>query len=51
MSTNHDKKLNELYDLKEMYEARLKSDNIDKSLKIDVEALRNNSWKVYAKIV
>ena len=24
---------------------------IDKSLKIDVEAIRNNSWKVYAKIV
>ena len=24
---------------------------IDKSLKIDVEALRNNSWKVYAQIV
>ena len=24
---------------------------IDKSLKIDVEALRNNSWKIYAKIV
>ena len=24
---------------------------IDKSLKIDVESLQNNSWKVYAKIV
>ena len=28
-----------------------KGAGIDKSLKIDVEALRNNSWKVYAKIV
>ena len=28
-----------------------KDAGIDKSLKIDVEALRNNSWKVYAKIV
>ena len=28
-----------------------KGPGIDKSLKIDVEALRNNSWKVYAKIV
>ena len=28
-----------------------KGPGIDKSLKIDVEALRNNSWKVYAQIV
>ena len=28
-----------------------KGPGIDKSLKIDVEAIRNNSWKVYAKIV
>ena len=28
-----------------------KDAGIDKSLKIDVEALRNNSWKVYAQIV
>ena len=28
-----------------------KESGIDKSLKIDVEAIRNNSWKVYAKIV
>ena len=28
-----------------------KGPGIDKSLKIDVEALNNSSWKVYAKIV
>ena len=28
-----------------------KGPGIDKSLKIDVESIRNNSWKVYAKIV
>ena len=28
-----------------------KDAGVDKSLKIDVEALRNNSWKIYAKIV
>ena len=28
-----------------------REDGIDKSLKIDVESLQNNSWKVYAKIV
>ena len=26
-------------------------EGIDKSLRISVEGLRNNSWKVYAKIV
>ena len=39
MSTNHDKKLSELYDLKEMYETRLKSANIDKSLKIHYQIM------------
>ena len=39
LSTNHDKKLNELYDLKEMYETRLKSDNIDKSLKTNYQIM------------
>ena len=39
MSTNHDKKLSELHDLKEMYETRLKSDNIDKSLKIHYQIM------------
>ena len=39
VSTNHDKKLSELYDLKEMYETRLKSDNMDKSLKIHYQIM------------
>ena len=39
VSTNHDKKLSELYDLKGMYETRLKSDNIDKSLKIHYQIM------------
>ena len=39
MTTNHDKKLSELYDLKEMYETRLKSANIDKSLKIHYQIM------------
>ena len=39
VSTNHDKKLSGLYDLKGMYETRLKSDNIDKSLKIHYQIM------------
>ena len=39
MSTNHDERLSALHDLKDMYETRLKSNNIDKSLKIHYQIM------------
>ena len=39
MATNHDEKLSALHDLKDMYETRLKSNNIDKSLKIHYQIM------------